>query len=440
LRLSPQAQRVLDGLQRAFTNDADRNAINAWLGTFYEYQLEWLLDWSRFSLLNKARQIGASHVYAGAATLWGMLGETTTVISLGEREANEVLLKGKRHAAVLARLGSPLARVDRDATNTVEFACGGRIISLPQVSGARSYSGNVILDEFAYLTRPEEVWDGAAGAVTHGYKLRCLSTPNGVGNLFHQLWETRDGAVKFSRHEVTIDHAAKDGLRVDWSQLWTQARGDQRVFDQLFRCKFLDSEQQYIPTELINAALADETEIFEGEAFGGLDIGRTNDKTTLYVVRVDEERTLWHQVSYSCKRTSSEQLEQMVDDAFATHHLKRLCVDSTGIGAFPAERMQKKHGLHRVEPVVFTLGSKEDLATTLFQVMSEKRLKLRRDDKPLHTALASIKRIITSAGNVRYDAPHTEAGHGDEAWALALAVHAATQPIGRRHVQPERRF
>lgn len=440
MRLSPQAQRVLDGLQRAFTNDADRNAINAWLGTFYEYQLEWLLDWSRFSLLNKARQIGASHVYAGAATLWAMLGETTTVISLGEREANEVLLKGKRHASVLARLGSPLARVDRDATNTVEFACGGRIISLPQVSGARSYSGNVILDEFGYLTRPEEVWDGAAGAVTHGYKLRCLSTPNGVGNLFHQLWETRDGAVKFSRHEVTIDHAAKDGLRVDWSQLWTQARGDQRVFDQLFRCKFLDSEQQYIPTELINAALADETEIFEGEAFGGLDIGRTNDKTTLYVVRIDEDRTLWHQVSYSCKRTSSEQLEQMVDDAFATHRLKRLCVDSTGIGAFPAERMQKKHGLHRVEPVVFTLGSKEDLATTLFQVMSEKRLKLRRDDKPLHTALASIKRIITSAGNVRYDAPHTEAGHGDEAWALALAVHAATQPIGRRHVQPERRF
>jgi phage FluMu gp28-like protein len=103
-------------------------------------------------------------------------------------------------------------------------------------------------------------------------------------------------------------------------------------------------------------------------------------------------------------------------------------------------RVKKKHGLHRVEPVVFTLGSKEDLATTLFQVMSEKRLKLRRDDKPLHTALASIKRIITSAGNVRYDAPHTEAGHGDEAWALALAVHAATQPIGRRHVQPERRF
>ncbi len=377
-------------------------------------------------------------MYAGAATLWGMLGETTTVISIGEREANEVLLKGKRHAGVLSRLGSSLSRIDRDATNTVEFASGGRIISLPQVSGARSYSGNVILDEFAYLSHPEAVWDGAAGAVTHGYKLRCLSTPNGVGNLFHQLWETRDGDVRFSRHEVTIDRAAKDGLRVDWDQLWTQARGDQRVFDQLFRCKFLDGEQQYLPTELINAALEDETEIFEGEAFAGLDIGRTNDKTTLYVVRIDDQGTIWHQRSYTCKRTSNEQLDKMVDDAFETHRLKRLCVDSTGIGAFPAERMQKRHGLHRVEPVVFTLGSKEDLATTLFQVMSEKRLKILRADKPLQTALASIKRIITSAGNVRYDAPHTEAGHGDEAWALALAVHAATQPIGRRYTQPSR--
>lgn len=440
-RCSPRARWTFDRLQLAFEREpAELAALNAWLGTFYPYQLEWLLDWDRFSLLLKARQIGASHVYAAASILWALLGETTTVISLGERESGEVLLKARKHANVLKRLGSKLARVRRDSNETIELASGGRVISLPQSSGARSYSGNVILDEFAYLPRPEMVWDGAAGAVTHGYKLRCLSTPNGVGNLFHQLWTTKDGTVRFRRHAVTIDQAAAQGLRVDWDYLRTQARGDDRVFDQLFRCRFLDGEQQYIPTDLINAALADDTEIFDGDCFGGLDIGRTNDKTTLYVLRVDEGNVLWSQRSYTCKRTSSDDIENMVADAFADFDMRRLCVDSTGIGAFPAERLQKIHGVHRVEPVVFTQGSKEDLATTLFQVMAERRLKVSREDKPLQMALASIKRIITSAGNVRYDAPHTDQGHADEAWSLALAVHGATRPVGQRYEQPERRF
>lgn len=429
-------------MQLAFEGQPrERDAINAWLGTFYPYQLEWLLDWARFSLLLKARQIGASHVYAAAAVLWGMLGETTTVISLGERESGEVLLKAKKHAAVLRRLGSLCAAVLRDSHDTIEFASGGRIISLPQSSGARSYSGNVILDEFAYLPRPEEVWDGAAGAVTHGYKLRCLSTPNGVGNLFHQLWTNRDGSVRFRRHAVTIDQAVAQGLRVNWEYLRTQARGDDRVFDQLFRCRFLDGDQQYIPTDLIEAALWDDTALWEGATYGGLDIGRTNDKTTLYALRENiEDATLWVQQSYTSKRTSSDALDAMVADAFDTYRFRRLCVDATGIGAFPAERLQKIHGLHRVEPVVFTLGSKEELATTLFQVLAERRLRIPRADKPLQTALASVKRIITTAGNVRYDAPSTAEGHADEAWALALAVYAASQPKGVRNEQYEQRF
>lgn len=373
-----------------------------------------------------------------------MLGETTTVLSLGERESAEVLLKAKKHAEVLKRLGAQLPIVTRDSHSEIEFVSGGRVISLPQSSGARSYSSNVILDEIAYYPHAEQAWDGAAGATTHGFKLRCPSTPNGVGNLFHDLWTNT--TIKPRRHEVTIDVAVAQGLRVNWDQLWEKARGDQRVFDQLYRCQFLDADQQYIPTTLINAALEDETAIFDGDAFGGLDIGRTNDATSLYVVRVDGDGVLWVQSSYESKRipvgeeahTTSDDLDAIVDKAFNEWQMRRLCVDSSGIGAFPAQRMQQAHGRHRVEPVIFTQNSKEDLATTLFQVLTEKRLKIPREDKALQRDLASIKRIITTAGNVRYDAPRTAEGHGDRAWALALAVHAATQPAGRKHVQPSR--
>jgi len=42
--------------------------------------------------------------------------------------------------------------------------------------------------------------------------------------------------------------------------------------------------------------------------------------------------------------------------------------------------------------------------------------------------LASIRRIITAAGNIRYDAPRTSEGRADRAWALALALYACSTP------------
>src|SRR5689334_7390568 len=100
MQLSPEALAAKAALRQALPAREWR-AVELWLGTFYRYQQEWLLDWGRFSLLNKSRQIGASHVYAGCGVLWGMLGETTTVVSIGEREALEVVQKAAKHAEAL---------------------------------------------------------------------------------------------------------------------------------------------------------------------------------------------------------------------------------------------------------------------------------------------------------------------------------------------------
>ena len=46
-------------------------------------------------------------------------------------------------------------------------------------------------------------------------------------------------------------------------------------------------------------------------------------------------------------------------------------------------------------------------------------------NRSLRLDLSAVKRIVTSAGNVRFDAERTEDGHADRFWALALALHAA---------------
>lgn len=416
------ALRTLEYLRRALPPN-DHRAVCAWIETFYPYQQNWILDPVRFALLVKSRQIGASHSYAAWALLRALVGQLTTVISVGQREADEIIEKAGRHAAALERLGSTWAK-GKPTTDELKLATGGRILSLPATSGGRSYSGNVILDEAAYYQHPEKVWDGAGGVVMHGFAMRVLSTPNGVGNLFHELVTDEKAHEGYRMHAVTLDQARAEGLRVDEAECWKMARGDPRVFDQLFRCKFLDGDAQYIPSDLISAALYEGPS--QGEVYGGLDIGRTADLTALVLVYMDKARVRWEFLTECRKRTSQTDLDELVELA-AAKGCRRLCVDATGMGAFPAEQMKRFERRMQVEPVVFSLSVKEDLATSLYQAIAQLTGRIRKANAALRDDLCAIRRIVTSAGNVRYDAPHTDKGHADRAWAYALALHASSR-------------
>jgi phage FluMu gp28-like protein len=446
---------VLAKLQQALP-PREWEAVSLWISQFYGFQQTWLLDREKFSLLLKCRQIGASHTYAAASVLWGIFAEETSIISEGEREATDVLKKVVKHATALEQFGSKWARVESLSATRCGLASRGTIVALPATSGGRGKSGNILLDEMGYYQHPKEVWDGAAAVVTHGGKLRGMSTPNGVGNLFHTLWSDPRANKGYRKHRVTLDDARADGMVINDAECWSMAHGDSRLYQQLFCCEFLDGNLQFISSDLVNAASVDDLYTYEGEYFGGLDIGRTVDRTVLIVVRKrpDEHRVLaW---IASCKRTDFDALEALVEWAFQVFKLRRLCVDATGMGAFPAERLQKKHGQLRVEPVVFSQPVKEDLATTLYSAFAEQNLSIAKTDaairlpygisaslvrqlepkaaEQLRTDVCAIRREITSAGNVRYDAPRTDEGHADSAWALALALHACGKAPGKKFV------
>lgn len=426
--LSPEAKRCLQVLCAALP-DHESAALSAWVGTFYPFQREWLLDFHRFSLVNKSRQIGASHTYAAQAVLWGVfLGETTTVISVGEREALEVADKAKRHASVLVSLGSAMASATRSSAQEVRFSSGGRVVALPNSSGGRSYSGNVLLDELAYYPRPELTWDGAAAVVMHGYRLRGFSTPNGVGNFWHDLW-VKGPELGYKSHEITIDQAREDGLQVNEDELWRMARGDKRLFDQLFRCKFLDGVNQLVPHAAIEQCRVESTfkAPHEGVCYAGLDLGRTADRTELVIVRIapdtDGTPRAWLQHIETRKRTQDAEIDRLVALALAPpFSCRRVAIDATGMGAFPAERLQARYGQLTIHPVTFTQQSKEEMATTLHHAFAKGWVRIPRSEEQLADDVAAIRREVTAAGNVRYDAPQTARGHADSAWALAMAL------------------
>jgi phage FluMu gp28-like protein len=387
-------------------------ALEAWTSTFYPFQQDWLLEPADYAACNKARQTGLSHTTAAVGVLWGAFhGELTTVISLSELLATEVLEKAKRHARVLHGLGSKMAEVNESNKTEMRFTSGGRIIALPS-TGGRSFSGNVFLDEFAYQQHPDEIWDAALAVTMHGYKARVASTPNGTGNEFHRLLTDPKANRGWVLHEIPLQRALDDGMRVDIETCWKIAKGDPRLFDQLFNCKFLDADQQYIPSVLIDAATTTDDPPDGGTVFAGLDIGRESDRTALVVVRRDKSRCHWVTHQETKKRTEPEE-------------------------TFPAAELQRKHGAHTVDAVTFTGKSKEELATRLLQSFGDGLIRVQRDGKDaieLRTDVAAIRRIILPGGGIRYDAPRTAQGHADRAWALALALHAAATPEPARGV------
>jgi phage FluMu gp28-like protein len=93
-----------------------------------------------------------------------------------------------------------------------------------------------------------------------------------------------------------------------------------------------------------------------------------------------------------------------------------------------------------VEEVTFTGASKEQMAIHLRQKFEDKGVRIPAQSA-IRNDLHSVKKIVTAANNIRYDADRNEAGHADRFWALALALHAGqteVQPIEYTSVQRRR--
>ena len=412
-------------------------AVEPWLGHFYGFQAQWILSEARFAALIKSRQIGASHTFAGWAVLRALLGECTTVVSVGEREALEVIAKAQKHASALVALGSAWA-IAKSKSGELTFQTGGRILALPASSGGRGYSGNVIVDEFAFAPNAAQIWDAASGAVMHGYKMRVMSTPCGASGEFYKLVTDSKQNAGWAIWRTTVDDAIREGMHVDLAECWSMARNDRRVFDQLFRCSFLNSDEQYLSNEIVEAAIQADGDVgaTHHELVGrlrhyvGIDVGLINDCTAIVVVAQDvQTNKCWVVDVVAITRRDWGQIQTTIEGVIEQFNPRCIAVDSTGLGLVPTQLLQKRFG-RRVVGVNFSRPIKAELATGLFQALADGMLKL-QNRRDLVSDLYMLKRIVSSNGSVTFDADHDENGHADRAWALALAIYG----IGRRSGQ-----
>lgn len=426
---------------------------------FLPYQEAWLRDQSRFKVVEKSRRVGFTYVQAyedvrdavkskGGMDVW--------FSSADESAAKEYILYCEQWAKLFDIAARSLGEIAIDKADdikalVIEFASGHRIHALSSNPTAfRSKGGKLVLDEFAFHKNPEGMWKAAIPIITWGYPVRVLSTYNGKGNRYYRIVsdarkaQEGDGKSKFHLHTVTIEDAVAQGLadkilghpaseeeRETFLADCREAAGDEETYLQEYMCVPVDEATAWLTWELITAAEhadAGKPEMYQGgDCYVGVDIGRRKD---LFVIWVDEKvgDVAWTREVVKLKNASFAQQDYELDRIFARYKVRRCCMDQTGIGEKPVEDAQKRHGTYRVEGVIFTGASKQHMATLIKQNYEDHKVRA-PEDRAIRESHHAVRKVITVAGNPRFDADRSELGHADEFWAHALALHAAEDAV-----------
>ena len=117
---------------------------------------------------------------------------TSIVLSRGERQAKQFIEESVaphvRALGIIARFISAEIPETSIYKQEVQLGNGSNIIALPaNPETARSYEGDVTLDEFAFHKDARKIYEAIGPSITRGFDISIISTPNGQQGVFHEL-------------------------------------------------------------------------------------------------------------------------------------------------------------------------------------------------------------------------------------------------------------
>jgi hypothetical protein len=159
----------------------------------FTYQEELIRGYqqNRFNVILKARQLGISEITAAYAC-WLMLfhrDKNILVMATKSETAKNII---KKVATALKKIPKWLLLADITTDNklSIELSNGSQIkaIATSDDAGRSEALSLLIIDEAAFIKNLDELWTGLFPTINAGGSIVVLSTPNGVGNKFHQIY------------------------------------------------------------------------------------------------------------------------------------------------------------------------------------------------------------------------------------------------------------
>lgn len=439
-------------------------------------------------VLHWARQVGKSFVLAA----WAVLrlldnpGRLVTVLSNSRENGAEFLLKCSeicRSVDAPFETDPPAGNLDFDGMRMElrirTLGKTGRIkVLAANPRTARGFSGDLILDEFAFHEDSAAIWAAAEPilASNPNYLCRIASTGNGRHNMFFRMvesgWLMEDGqdactkappSTIFKLSRITRTRAHQLGVPIHDLQTREaitpeQARAqalDKRAYDQNFECAFGDESLALLTHELIAAAERDGIGVICegnwsseamallnscGRLYAGFDVGRKKDLSVITVIEPAGSELRVRAILRMQDMRLPEQ-ELRLGELCRLRLFQRVTIDLTGLGLGLFEYAQKSFGNSRIRGINFastvpltktivpegakreTVRVTEAMAMELLRVYEDRRIRHPRDEQ-LREDLRKVEKITSPSGKVSIAATRDEAGHADHFWSLALALES----------------
>lgn len=164
-------------------------------------------------------------------------------------------------------------------------------ISTTSSDAGRGDSCNcLVLDELAFIDNHlvESFWKSVYPIISSSKKSKIFiaSTPNGTGNLFHDIYSN---AVKGNNNWTAsrIDWWEIPGRDEKWKQDTINSLGSTQIFDQEFGCQFIETGESVLDDELVRRAsltISKPKHIFDE---GHYHVWSLPDETRTYTIGVD---------------------------------------------------------------------------------------------------------------------------------------------------------
>ena len=207
----------------------------------YDFQTGLIEDYNdhRFTIILKARQLGISTITAAYVAWMMMFHRDKNVLVIATKFGTAANLV-KKVKAIHRHLPDwmKIATISIDNRTSFELSNGSQIkASSTSADAGRSEALSLlVIDEAAHVDGLDDLWTGLYPTLSTGGRCIALSTPNGVGNWFHQTCVDAE-LEKNDFHRVDLPWDVHPDRDQEWFEKETKNMSSRQIAQEL-ECNF----------------------------------------------------------------------------------------------------------------------------------------------------------------------------------------------------------
>jgi len=206
----------------------------------------------RFNIVLKSRQLGLSTLVAAYAVWMAIFQKEKNILIIATKltVAQNFITKVKTMIRSLPKW-MILADIVENNKQKIKFSHGSQIQAIPtsEDAGRSEALSLLIVDEAAFVRNFDTIWTGIYPTISTGGRVIILSTPNGVGGQYHQLYvDAEAGLNEFNAINLPWNvHPERDD---EWFEKTTKNM-NRRQIAQEYLCDFATSGETFLDSNAL---------------------------------------------------------------------------------------------------------------------------------------------------------------------------------------------